>query len=113
MGRYRSRSRSYSPRRSRSRSPPRRKRYDDPRDRSRGSRSSYRDHRSSGPSGLLVRNISLDARDRDRDARDDYYSPERSISPPRDDRHYRSHQRSPSPGENGQSFSRSRSYSPR
>ncbi|KAK1291357.1 hypothetical protein QJS10_CPB17g01936 [Acorus calamus] len=62
MGRYRSRSRSYSPRRSRSRSPPRRKRYDDPHDRSRGSRSSYRDHRSSGPSGLLVRNISLDAR---------------------------------------------------
>ncbi|KAK1291356.1 hypothetical protein QJS10_CPB17g01937 [Acorus calamus] len=55
-------------------------------------------------------------RDRDRDARDDYYSPERSISPPRDDRQYRSHQRSPSPGEireNGQSLSRSRSYSPR
>ncbi|XP_043720158.1 serine/arginine-rich SC35-like splicing factor SCL28 isoform X2 [Telopea speciosissima] len=61
MGRYRSRSRSYSPRRSRS--PPPRKRYDDPRDRYQGSRS-YRDRRS-GPSGLLVRNIALDARSED------------------------------------------------
>ncbi|XAR54573.1 hypothetical protein NMG60_11029774 [Bertholletia excelsa] len=52
MGRYRSRSRSYSPRRS--------KRYDDPRD----SRS-RRDRRSPAPSGLLVRNISLDARPED------------------------------------------------
>ncbi|KAG9457520.1 hypothetical protein H6P81_002028 [Aristolochia fimbriata] len=63
MGRYRSRSRSYSPRRA-SRSPSRRKRYDDPRDRYRGGRS-HRDRRSSGPSGLLVRNISLDARPED------------------------------------------------
>ncbi|KAK9084082.1 hypothetical protein Scep_030553 [Stephania cephalantha] len=63
MGRYRSRSRSYSPRRS-SRSP-RRKRYDDPRDRHRSARSSYRDRRSSGPSGLLIRNVSLDARPED------------------------------------------------
>ncbi|KAK9293277.1 hypothetical protein L1049_021269 [Liquidambar formosana] len=59
MGKYRSRSRSYSPRRSRT--PPRRRRYDDPRDRDRDSRS-YRDRRSPAPSGLLVRNISLDAR---------------------------------------------------
>ncbi|XP_043711298.1 serine/arginine-rich SC35-like splicing factor SCL28 isoform X4 [Telopea speciosissima] len=61
MGRYRSRSRSYSPRRSRS--PPRRKRYEDPRDRYRGSRS-FGDRRSA-PSGLLVRNIALDARPED------------------------------------------------
>ncbi|XP_020087139.1 serine/arginine-rich SC35-like splicing factor SCL28 isoform X3 [Ananas comosus] len=63
MRRYRSRSRgrgpspSYSPRRV-SRSPPRRKRYDDPRDR-RGFR------RSPAPSGLLVRNVALDARPED------------------------------------------------
>ncbi|CAN6459355.1 unnamed protein product [Victoria cruziana] len=65
MGRY-SRSRSYSPRRS-SRSPHRRKRYDDPRDRLRGERSSrfYGDRRSSAPSGLLVRNVALDARPED------------------------------------------------
>ncbi|GFY85202.1 SC35-like splicing factor 28 [Actinidia rufa] len=50
MGRYRSRSRSYSPKRG--------KRYDDPRD----SRS-RRDRRSPAPTGLLVRNISLDARE--------------------------------------------------
>ncbi|KAL6581847.1 hypothetical protein OROMI_005861 [Orobanche minor] len=49
MARHRSRSRS------RSRSPARRKRYDDPRDR-------RREGRSPGPSGLLVRNISLSAR---------------------------------------------------
>ncbi|XP_058210202.1 serine/arginine-rich SC35-like splicing factor SCL28 [Rhododendron vialii] len=54
MGRYRSRSRSPSPRRSS-------KRYDDPRDSSR----SRRDRRSPAPSGLLVRNISLDARPED------------------------------------------------
>ncbi|XP_057476626.1 serine/arginine-rich SC35-like splicing factor SCL28 [Actinidia eriantha] len=52
MGRYRSRSRSYSPKRG--------KRYDDPRD----SRS-RRDRGSPAPSGLLVRNISLDARPED------------------------------------------------
>ncbi|XP_068660787.1 serine/arginine-rich SC35-like splicing factor SCL28 isoform X2 [Aristolochia californica] len=63
MGRYRSRSRSHSPRRS-SRSPSRRKRYDDPRERYRGGRS-HREKRSSGPTGLLVRNISLDARPED------------------------------------------------
>lgn len=63
MGRYRSRSRSYSPRRV-SRSPPRRKRYDDPRERYRGGRG-YRDRRPSAPSGLLIRNIALDARPED------------------------------------------------
>ncbi|KAI3975696.1 hypothetical protein MKX01_023122 [Papaver californicum] len=64
MGRYRSRSRSYSPHRS----PMRRKRYDDPQDTRRDRRDSCRSYRggdkrsSSGPTGLLVRNISLDAR---------------------------------------------------
>ncbi|CAK7332901.1 unnamed protein product [Dovyalis caffra] len=63
MPRYRSRSRSYSPRR-RSRTPPRsRKRYDDE-DRHRDSRS-YRDRRSPAPSGLLIRNLPLDARPED------------------------------------------------
>ncbi|OIW00040.1 hypothetical protein TanjilG_26377 [Lupinus angustifolius] len=61
MPRYRSRSRSYSPRR-RSRTPPRgRKRYDD----DRGGSRSYRDRRSPLPSGLLVRNLPLDARPED------------------------------------------------
>ena len=60
MSRYRSRSRSYSPGR-RSRTPPRaRERYDDE-DRHLETRS-YRDRRSSAPSGLLIRNLSLDAR---------------------------------------------------
>ncbi|KAJ7955023.1 Serine/arginine-rich SC35-like splicing factor [Quillaja saponaria] len=65
MARYRSRSRSYSPRR-RSRTPPRGpKRYDDdPRDRYHDSRS-YRDRRSPSSSGLLVRNLPLDARTED------------------------------------------------
>ncbi|KAK7292331.1 hypothetical protein RIF29_08109 [Crotalaria pallida] len=62
MPRYRSRSRSYSPRR-RSRTPPRgRKRYDDDRY---GDSRSYRDRRSPLPSGLLVRNLPLDARPED------------------------------------------------
>ncbi|KAK3031621.1 hypothetical protein RJ639_035627, partial [Escallonia herrerae] len=65
MGRYRGRSRSLSrsyspPRRSRTPLPPRR-RYDDPRD-----RRPIRDRRRSpAPSGLLIRNISLDARPED------------------------------------------------
>ncbi|KAG8658771.1 serine/arginine-rich SC35-like splicing factor SCL28 isoform X2 [Manihot esculenta] len=63
MPRYRSRSRSYSPRRG-SRTPPRgRKHYyedEGPRDRYRDSRS-HRDRRSPAPSGLLVRNLPLDA----------------------------------------------------
>ncbi|XP_050372778.1 serine/arginine-rich SC35-like splicing factor SCL28 [Argentina anserina] len=67
MARYRSRSpslsRSYSPPRRRSRTPPRgRKRFDydgePPRDR-------YRDRRSPPPSGLLVRNLPLNARSDD------------------------------------------------
>ncbi|CAD5172363.1 unnamed protein product, partial [Musa acuminata subsp. malaccensis] len=67
MGRHRSRS--VSPRRF-SRSPPRRKRYDDPRERFRGGGGGgggrdYRDRRSSGPSGLLIRNVALDARSED------------------------------------------------
>ncbi|PIA44661.1 hypothetical protein AQUCO_01700335v1 [Aquilegia coerulea] len=58
MGRYRSRSRSYSP-------SSRRKRYDDSRDRCRGGSGRSSSRRSYGPSGLLVRNISLDARPED------------------------------------------------
>lgn len=59
MARARSRSRSYSPR-PRSRSPPReRKSYDDNRHRE---RLSSRDRESSDPSGLLIRNLPLDAR---------------------------------------------------
>ncbi|KAF6176583.1 hypothetical protein GIB67_034445 [Kingdonia uniflora] len=88
MGRYRSRSRSLSPRRSRS--PPRRKRYDDPRDRVRDTNRSHRGGRTAGPSGLLVRNISLDANDR--------HGGHRRRSPPRSPRRrYRSYSRSPSP----------------
>ncbi|CAD5162832.1 serine/arginine-rich SC35-like splicing factor SCL28 [Musa acuminata AAA Group] len=64
MARYRSRSRSFSPRRD-SRSPPRRKYYDDLRDRRGGGGRDYRDRRSSAPSGLLIRNIALDARPED------------------------------------------------
>ncbi|KAF7042692.1 hypothetical protein CFC21_052218 [Triticum aestivum] len=64
MAGYRSRSRSYSPRRRYSRSPPRYRHYDDPRDRYRGGgggpRRGY--DRPSAPTGLLVRNISLTAR---------------------------------------------------
>ncbi|KAM0908899.1 hypothetical protein ACQ4PT_015168 [Festuca glaucescens] len=69
MAGYRSRSRSYSPRRRYSRSPPRYKHYDDPRDRYRGGggggggpRRGYDYDRPSAPTGLLVRNISLTAR---------------------------------------------------
>nr|CAB3495845.1 unnamed protein product [Digitaria exilis] len=61
------RSRSYSPRRRYSRSPPRRNRYDDPRDRYRGgggggggARRGY--GRPSAQTGLLIRNISLTSR---------------------------------------------------
>ncbi|KAF8038112.1 hypothetical protein BT93_B0848 [Corymbia citriodora subsp. variegata] len=67
MARYRSRSRSYSPRR-RSRSPPRARKPrhgfdDDPRDPR--DRRAYRDRRSPAPSGLLLRNLPLDTRAED------------------------------------------------
>ncbi|XP_021808614.1 serine/arginine-rich SC35-like splicing factor SCL28 isoform X2 [Prunus avium] len=83
MARYRSRSRSYSPRR-RSRTPPRgRKRYDDdPRDRYRESRS-YRDRRSPAPSGLLVRNLPLDARPEDLRIPFERYGPVKDVYLPK------------------------------
>ncbi|CAI9282144.1 unnamed protein product [Lactuca saligna] len=73
MGRYNrsGRSRSYSPRRSRTPPPPTRRRYDDPRDsryddfRDRRSNPHPHRRRSPAPSGLLVRNISLDSRPED------------------------------------------------
>ncbi|CAN0856052.1 Serine/arginine-rich SC35-like splicing factor SCL28 [Linum grandiflorum] len=86
MPRYRSRSRSYSPRR-RSRTPPRlRKRYDDdvdePRDRFRDSRS-HRDRRSPAPSGLLVRNLPMDARTDDLRIPFEKYGPLKDIYLPK------------------------------
>uniref|UniRef100_A0A7C8ZM92 RRM domain-containing protein n=1 Tax=Opuntia streptacantha TaxID=393608 RepID=A0A7C8ZM92_OPUST len=75
MGRHRSRSRSYSPRRS-SRSPPRRKRYDDPHNRSRS-------RRSPAPSGLLVRNISLDTRPEDLRVPFEKFGPVKDVYLPR------------------------------
>ncbi|XP_021904967.1 serine/arginine-rich SC35-like splicing factor SCL28 [Carica papaya] len=80
MARYRSRSRSYSPRR-RSRTPPRgRKRYDD--DRYRDSRS-IRDRRSPAPSGLLVRNLPLDARPEDLRIPFERYGPVKDVYLPK------------------------------
>ncbi|CAN6294985.1 unnamed protein product [Urochloa humidicola] len=127
MAGYRSRSpsRSYSPRRRYSRSLPRRKRYDDPRDRYRGGGGggggARRLHgRPSAQSGLLIRNISLTARPEDirvpfeqfgpvkdvylprnfhtrgRDHRDKYSRHESYSLCPQDNRHYRSDSRSPS-----------------
>ncbi|KAG2727297.1 hypothetical protein I3843_01G146500 [Carya illinoinensis] len=83
MARYRSRSRSYSPRR-RSRTPPRgRKRYEDePRDRYREGRS-YRDRRSPAPSGLLVRNLPLDARTEDLRIPFERYGPVKDVYLPK------------------------------
>lgn len=82
MGRYRSRSKSYSPRR-RSRSPTRgRKRYDDePRDR----QQSHRDHRrrSPLPSGLLIRNLPLDARPEDLRVPFERYGPVKDVYLPK------------------------------
>ncbi|XWS53698.1 hypothetical protein CRYUN_Cryun10bG0022700 [Craigia yunnanensis] len=81
MGRYRSRSRSHGPRR-RSRTPTRgRKRYDDdPRDRHR----SHRDHRRSPlPSGLLVRNLPLDARTEDLRVPFERYGPVKDVYLPK------------------------------
>ncbi|CAJ2634438.1 unnamed protein product [Trifolium pratense] len=81
MGRYRSRSRSYSPRR-RSRTPPPRgrKRYDD--DRYHDTRS-HRDRRSPLPSGLLVRNLPLDARPEDLRGPFERYGPVKDVYLPR------------------------------
>ncbi|KAL2339096.1 hypothetical protein Fmac_013542 [Flemingia macrophylla] len=80
MGRYRSRSRSYSPRR-RSRTPPRgRKRYVD--ERYSDSRS-YRDRRSPLPSGLLVRNLPLDARPEDLRIPFERYGPVKDVYLPK------------------------------
>ncbi|PNX98489.1 serine/arginine-rich splicing factor 33-like protein, partial [Trifolium pratense] len=81
MGRYRSRSRSYSPRR-RSRTPPPRgrKRYDD--DRYPDTRS-HRDRRSPLPSGLLVRNLPLDARPEDLRGPFERYGPVKDVYLPR------------------------------
>ncbi|CAI8610591.1 unnamed protein product [Vicia faba] len=80
MGRYRSRSRSYSPRR-RSRTPPRgRKRYDDERYPDTRSR---RDRRSPLPSGLLVRNLPLDARPEDLRGPFERYGPVKDVYLPR------------------------------
>ncbi|KAK7387845.1 hypothetical protein VNO78_22641 [Psophocarpus tetragonolobus] len=82
MGRYRSRSRSYSPRRrSRTPQPPRgRKRYVD--DRHADSRS-YRDRRSPLPSGLLVRNLPLDARPEDLRIPFERYGPVKDVYLPK------------------------------
>ncbi|WCJ23594.1 Serine/arginine-rich SC35-like splicing factor SCL28 [Euphorbia peplus] len=87
MPRYRSRSRSYSPRR-RSRTPPRggRKQYydeEDPRDRYRDTRASYRDRRSPAPSGLLVRNLPLDARPEDLRGPFEKYGPVKDVYLPK------------------------------
>ncbi|KAA8548537.1 hypothetical protein F0562_000196 [Nyssa sinensis] len=68
MGRYRSRS-----------PPLRRKQYDDPRD----SRS-RRDRRSPGPTGLLVRNISLDARPEDLRIPFERFGPIKDVYLPKD-----------------------------
>ncbi|KAK9069413.1 hypothetical protein SSX86_011316 [Deinandra increscens subsp. villosa] len=71
MGRYHrsGRSRSYSPRRTPTPPPPPRRRYEDPRPRRyddyRDRRNSLQHRRSPPPSGLLVRNISLDSRPED------------------------------------------------
>ncbi|RHN64208.1 putative RNA recognition motif domain, nucleotide-binding alpha-beta plait domain-containing protein [Medicago truncatula] len=81
MGRYRSRSRSYSPRR-RSRTPPPRgrKRYEDDRYPDNRSR---RDRRSPLPSGLLVRNLPLDARPEDLRGPFERYGPVKDVYLPR------------------------------
>ncbi|WJX90542.1 Serine/arginine-rich SC35-like splicing factor scl28, variant 2 [Trifolium repens] len=81
MGRHRSRSRSYSPRR-RSRTPPPRgrKRYDDDRY---GDTRSRRDRRSPLPSGLLVRNLPLDARPEDLRGPFERYGPVKDVYLPR------------------------------
>ncbi|XP_048234888.1 serine/arginine-rich SC35-like splicing factor SCL28 isoform X2 [Ricinus communis] len=85
MARYRSRSRSYSPRR-RSRTPPRGRKHhyddEDPRDRRRVTRS-HRDRRSPAPSGLLVRNLPLDARPEDLRGPFEKYGPVKDVYLPK------------------------------
>lgn len=84
MAGYRSRSpsRSYSPRGRYSRSPPRRKRYDDPRDRYRGG--GARGYgRPSAQSGLLIRNISLTARPEDIRVPFEQFGPVKDVYLPR------------------------------
>ncbi|XP_044499607.1 serine/arginine-rich SC35-like splicing factor SCL28 [Mangifera indica] len=78
MAGYRSRSRSYSPRR-RSRSPRARgrRRYDDE------PRRSYGDRRSPAPSGLLVRNLPLDARPEDLRIPFERYGPVKDVYLPK------------------------------
>ncbi|XP_044486441.1 serine/arginine-rich SC35-like splicing factor SCL28 [Mangifera indica] len=78
MARYRSRSRSNSPRRrSRSHRPRDRKRYDDEPRRSQG------DRRSPIPSGLLVRNLPLDARPEDLRIPFEKYGPVKDVYLPK------------------------------
>ncbi|KAB1214079.1 Serine/arginine-rich splicing factor 33 [Morella rubra] len=83
MARYRSRSRSHSPRR-RSRTPPRgrKRKEEEPRDRYRESRS-HRDRRSPAPSGLLVRNLPLDARPEDLRTPFERYGPVKDVYLPK------------------------------
>ncbi|CAL4914538.1 unnamed protein product [Urochloa decumbens] len=90
MAGYRSRSpsRSYRPRRRYSRSPPRRKRYDDPRDRYHGgggggggARRGY--GRPSAQSGLLIRNISLTVRPEDIRVPFEQFGPVKDVYLPR------------------------------
>ncbi|RCV44696.1 hypothetical protein SETIT_9G395300v2 [Setaria italica] len=90
MAGYRSRSPSwsYSPRRRYSRSPPRRKHYDDPRDRYRGGggggggpRRFY--GRPSAQSGLLIRNISLTVRPEDIRVPFEQFGPVKDVYLPR------------------------------
>ncbi|KAI3979973.1 hypothetical protein MKX01_042627 [Papaver californicum] len=98
MGRYRSRSRSYSPQRSRSPLPlpPRSSRsskrgYDDePRESYHRGSSSHRSYgsdrdsrRSSGPTGLLIRNISLDARVEDLRIPFEHFGPVKDVYLPK------------------------------
>ncbi|KAA8545039.1 hypothetical protein F0562_019862 [Nyssa sinensis] len=76
MVRYRNRSTSYSPRRSRT--PPRQRRFNGNRDRP------YADDRSSASSGLLIRNISLEARPEDLRIPFERFGPVKDVYLPKD-----------------------------